>query len=181
MQTTIQFDPALLLRAQGIQVVFLDVDGVLTDGSLYYGETGETLKRFNTLDGHGLKLLQRAGVTPVVITGRDSKALRVRLQALGVEHAHYACEDKVAAAESSLAALGCNWSQAAAMGDDWPDLGLLRRSALACAPCNAHLEVRSIAHYVTQVHGGEGAVRELCDLLLVASGHYARLLQDHAQ
>ena len=98
----IQFAPDLLLRAQGIRVVFLDVDGVLTDGGLLFSESGETLKRFNTLDGHGLKLLQQAGITPVIITGRDSKPLRVRLQALGVAHAHFGTEDKRPAAEQTL-------------------------------------------------------------------------------
>ena len=78
----LQIDPELLLRAQGVRVAFFDVDGVLTDGGLYFSETGETLKRFNTLDGHGLKLLQKAGITPAVITGRDSAPLRVRLKAL---------------------------------------------------------------------------------------------------
>lgn len=172
----LQFDPALLLQAQGIKVVFFDVDGVLTDGGLLFSEDGEVLKRFNTLDGHGLKLLQQAGITPVVITGRDSKALRVRLAALGIEHAHFGTEDKRPAAEQTLAALGLDWNKAAAMGDDWPDIPMLRRCALACAPANAHIEVLACAHYVTHRHGGQGAVRELCDLLLVASGHYARLL-----
>lgn len=177
----IQFAPDLLLRAQGIQVVFLDVDGVLTDGGLLFSESGETLKRFNTLDGHGLKLLQKAGITPVIITGRDSQPLRVRLQALGVVHAHFGTEDKRPAAEQTLKTLGLDWAQAAAMGDDWPDLPVMRRAALACAPANAHVEVTGAAHYVTRTLGGHGAVRELCDLLLVASGRYAALLGTYTQ
>lgn len=176
MGPAIAFDPVLLLRAQGVRVLFLDVDGVLTDGGLLFSESGETLKRFNTLDGHGLKMLQKAGITPVVITGRDSKPLRVRLQALGITHAHFGTEDKAPAAEQSLRALGCTWEQAAAMGDDWPDLPMMCRAALACAPVNAQVEVRARAHFVTSSHGGQGAVREVCDLLLVASGHYADLL-----
>jgi len=100
------FDPALLLRAQGVRVAFFDVDGVLTDGGLLIGESGEALKRFNTLDGHGLKLLRRAGIEPAVITGRDSPPLRHRLQALGLIHVHYGTEDKQPAAEQTLAALG---------------------------------------------------------------------------
>lgn len=177
----IQFAPDLLLRAQSIQVVFLDVDGVLTDGGLLFSESGETLKRFNTLDGHGLKLLQKAGITPVIITGRDSPALRVRLTALGVEHAHFGTEDKRPAAEQTLKTLGLDWSQAAAMGDDWPDLPVMQRAALACAPANAHVEVLGIAQYTTRASGGHGAVRELCDLLLVASGRYADLLGAYTQ
>lgn len=177
----LNFDPAVLLRAQGIKVVFFDIDGVLTDGGLLFSEAGETLKRFNTLDGHGIKLLLQGGITPVVITGRDSKPLRVRLQALGVQHAYFGTEDKLSAAEQTLAALGMDWSQAAAMGDDWPDLPVLRRSAFACAPVNAHREVSAIAHYVTTARGGDGAAREFCDLLLVASGRYVDLLDQYTQ
>ena len=172
----LNFPPQLLLRAQPVRVVFFDIDGVLTDGSLWYSESGESLKRFNSLDGHGLKLLQRVGITPVVITGRDSAPLRLRLQALGITHAHFGTEDKRPAAEASLQALGLDWSQAAAMGDDWPDLPVLRRVALACAPANAHVEVRAVAHHVTAEAGGQGAARALCDLLLVAGGHYVTLL-----
>lgn len=180
LRPALQFEPELLLRAQGVKVAFFDVDGVLTDGGLYFSEHGETLKRFSTLDGHGLKLLARAGITPVVITGRDSLPLRRRLQALGITHVHYGTEDKRPAAEQTLQALGLDWSQAAAIGDDWPDLPVLRRCALAVAPAQAHAEVLACARYVTQRPGGEGAAREFCDLLLVACGHYARLLQDWA-
>ena len=177
----LNFLPELLLKAQGIRVVFFDVDGVLTDGGLHFTEAGETIKRFCSLDGHGLKLLQRAGITPAVITGRDSKPLRLRLAALGIEHVHYGTENKRPAAELTLSVLGLDWSQAAAMGDDWPDLAVMQRCALACAPQNAHLEVKAISHYVTQARGGDGAVRELCDLLLVASGKYAGLLEEYTQ
>ena len=99
------FPPAILQRAKDIRVLLLDVDGVLTDGGLYFTENGETSKRFNTLDGHGLKLLQRAGVEPVIITGRDSAALRVRLNALNIQHAHFGVEDKHSAALSALQSL----------------------------------------------------------------------------
>ena len=177
----LNFLPELLLKAQGIRVVFFDVDGVLTDGGLHFTEAGETIKRFCSLDGHGLKLLQRAGITPAVITGRDSKPLRLRLAALGIEHVHYGTENKRPAAELTLSVLGLDWSQAAAMGDDWPDLAVMQRCALACAPQNAHLEVKAISHYVAQARGGDGAVRELCDLLLVASGKYAGLLEEYTQ
>lgn len=175
----LQVDPELLLRAQNVRVAFFDVDGVLTDGGLYFSESGETLKRFNTLDGHGLKLLQKAGITPAVITGRDSAPLRVRLKALGVEHAVFGTEDKRPAAEKILDTLGLTWAQAAAMGDDWPDLPVMRRSAFACAPATAQIEVRHAAHFVTQARGGDGAARELCDLLLVATGRYATLLAEY--
>ena len=176
MTPALHFEPELLLRALDGRVVFFDVDGVLTDGGIYFSESGETLKRFNTLDGHGLKLLQKAGITPAVITGRDSAPLRVRLRALGIEHAVFGTEDKLPAAEKILAMLGLQWAQAAAMGDDWPDLPLLRRSAFACAPANAQSEVLAAAHYITPSRGGDGAARQLCDLLLVASGQYPALL-----
>jgi 3-deoxy-D-manno-octulosonate 8-phosphate phosphatase (KDO 8-P phosphatase) len=170
------FPPAILQRAQDIRVLLLDVDGVLTDGGLYFTENGETSKCFNTLDGHGLKLLQRAGVEPVIITGRDSAALRVRLNALNIQHAHFGVEDKHSAAQSALQSLGLSWAQTAAMGDDWPDLPMLLPSTLACAPPNAHREVLSRVHWVTQAPAGHGAVREVCDLLLQARGDYAALL-----
>jgi 3-deoxy-D-manno-octulosonate 8-phosphate phosphatase (KDO 8-P phosphatase) len=173
--------PDLLARAQRVKAVFLDVDGVLTDGGLLYSEAGETLKRFNTLDGHGLKMLQKAGITPVVITGRDSAPLRKRLEALGITHAHFGTEDKRPAAQATLTQLGLDWSQSAAMGDDWPDLPMMRHAALACAPANAHAEVLARAHFVTPRTGGQGAVRDLCDLLLTATGHYQALLASYTQ
>ena len=176
---SLQFAPELLLMAQGIKVAFFDVDGVLTDGGLYMSEHGETLKRFNTLDGHGLKLLQKAGITPAIITGRDSPALRNRLAALGIVHAHFGTEDKLPAAEATLKALGLDWHQSAAMGDDWPDLPVMQRAAFSCAPANAHAEVKAIASHITTERGGDGAARACCDVLLVASGLYATLLQGY--
>jgi 3-deoxy-D-manno-octulosonate 8-phosphate phosphatase (KDO 8-P phosphatase) len=180
MTPALNFPPELLLAAQGIRVAFFDIDGVLTDGGIYFSDEGETLKRFSILDGLGLKLLQRAGITPAVVTGRDSKPLRRRLEALGVTHVHYGTEDKAPAAEITLKALGLDWSAAAAIGDDWPDLPLLRRCAFAAAPANAHIEVRVVAQHVTRAMGGHGAAREFCDLLLVASGRYAQLLEAYA-
>lgn len=176
----LSFDPALLLRAQPVKVVFFDVDGVMTDGGLFITEAGETIKRFHALDGHGIKLLQRVGITPAVVTGRDSAPLRKRLAALGVTHVRYGTEDKRPAAESILADLGLTWSQAAAMGDDWPDAPVLRRVALACAPRSAHTEVLALAHYVPDVPAGQGAVRAMCDLLLVATGQYERLWREQS-
>ena len=172
----LSFPAETLLRAQGVRVAFFDVDGVLTDGSLYFSEAGETLKRFHTLDGHGLKLLQQAGIVVAVISGRDSPALRRRLDALGITHLRLGTEDKRPAAEALLGSLGLDWSQAAAIGDDWPDLPLLRRVAFAAAPPAAHAEVLACVQHVTRAGGGQGAAREFCDLLLQASGHYSALL-----
>ncbi len=175
----LRFAPELLLAAQGVRVAIFDVDGVLTDGRIYIGEQGEAFKAFSTLDGHGLKLLARGGIVPVVITGRDSPAVRRRVADLGIAHAAYGAADKLAAATPLLQSLGVEWNAVAAMGDDWPDLPLMTRAAFACAPAGAHAEVRAIAHHVTQAEGGHGAARECCDLLLTAAGCYAQLLQGH--
>ena len=187
MQPALSFDPQLLLRAQGpgfglglglgIRAAIFDVDGVLTDGRLYIGEHGETVKAFSTLDGHGLKLLKLVGIEPLVITGRDSPAVRRRVADLGLAHAVYGAHDKLAAAQGLLDALGLAWDSVAAIGDDWPDLPLLTRCGFACAPANAHAEVRAIAQHVTAAAGGHGAAREFCDLLLIAAGRYAGLLR----
>ena len=179
MAPSLNWPPDVLLKAQGIRVVFFDVDGVLTDGGLYFSAEGETLKRFHTLDGHGIKLLAQAGIVPAVISGRDSAPLRTRLTALGVTHLRLGTEDKLTAAEALLAELRLTWHQVAAMGDDWPDLPVMARAAFACAPPQAHAETLAVATYVTHARAGEGAARELCDLLLVASGQYRRLLEAH--
>ncbi|HEY9066750.1 MAG TPA: HAD hydrolase family protein [Burkholderiaceae bacterium] len=172
--------PELLLNAQGIRWVIFDVDGVLTDGRIYIGEHGEQFKAFSTLDGHGLKLLAKFGIVPAVITGRDSPAVRRRVADLGIAHAVYGAVDKLAAANALMSELHLGWDTLAVMGDDWPDLPLLQRAAFACAPANAHREVRAIADYVTEAHGGHGAARECCDLLLMAAGRYAEALRSHA-
>jgi 3-deoxy-D-manno-octulosonate 8-phosphate phosphatase (KDO 8-P phosphatase) len=161
-----------------MRAAIFDVDGVLTDGRIYIGEHGETVKAFATLDGHGLKLLKLAGIEPVVITGRDSPAVRRRMADLGLVHAAFGAQDKLAAAQGVLSTLALDWAQVAAIGDDWPDLPLLVRAGLACAPPHAHVEVRAVAHHVTAASGGHGAAREFCDLLLVAAGRYATLLAE---
>jgi 3-deoxy-D-manno-octulosonate 8-phosphate phosphatase (KDO 8-P phosphatase) len=176
----LQVEPEVLLRAQGgasgMRAAIFDVDGVLTDGRLFISEQGETLKAFHSQDGHGLKLLARGGILPIVITGRDSPAVRRRMADLGIVHASYGAEDKLAAAEHWFAQLGLAWDGVAAMGDDWPDLPLLERAAFSCAPANAHVEVLSAVHFVTRTEGGAGAAREFCDVLLMAAGRYAPLL-----
>jgi 3-deoxy-D-manno-octulosonate 8-phosphate phosphatase (KDO 8-P phosphatase) len=172
-----RFAPEALQRAQGIRLLILDVDGVLTDGGLYFSEQGESLKRFSVLDGQGIKLLQQAGVQLAIITGRDSAALRQRLSALSITHIAYGVHEKKIVADQLLQTLALSWSEVAVMGDDWPDLPLLHQAQLACAPANAHFENRALAHWVSNSSGGHGAVRELCDLILIAQGHYARLLQ----
>lgn len=169
----LHFSKPLLDKARGIRIFFLDVDGVMTDGGLYFTAEGEAVKKFNSLDGHGLKLLMRSGIVPVVITGRDSQALRRRISELSVEHAHYGVDNKLLMAESCLQSFGVDWSQVAAMGDDWPDLPVLLRSACAFAPAQAHAELLTRVDHVCSAAAGGGAVREACDLLLMANGYYA--------
>jgi 3-deoxy-D-manno-octulosonate 8-phosphate phosphatase (KDO 8-P phosphatase) len=176
----LSFPVELLLAARGagggIGAAIFDVDGVLTDGRVYIGADGETFKAFSTLDGQGLKLLAQAGIVPIVVTGRDSPGVRRRMADLGIDHVAYGAADKIAAAAALVERVGLGWDRVAAMGDDWPDLPILRRAAFACAPPHAHIEVRAIARHVTAAAAGHGAAREFCDLLLVASGRYAELL-----
>ena len=183
MKASLHFAPELLLLAQGtglgLKAAIFDVDGVLTDGSIYIGEQGESFKAFSSLDGPGLKLLIQGGITPIIITGRDSPAVRRRVADLGLQYAAYGARDKLAVAQPLLDQLGLQWAEVAVMGDDWPDLPLLTRAGFACAPAQAHAEVRAVAHYVTQAEGGRGAARECCDLLLQANGRYAQLLNGH--
>jgi 3-deoxy-D-manno-octulosonate 8-phosphate phosphatase (KDO 8-P phosphatase) len=179
LQPALNFAPELLLDAQGMRAAIFDVDGVLTDGRLYIGEHGELFKAFHVLDGHGLKLLAQGGIVPIVITGRDSSAVRRRIADLGIVHALYGVHDKLAAAETLLAQLNIAWGAVATLGDDWPDLPLMRHAAFACAPANAHVELKALARHVTARSGGHGAAREFCDLLLIAAGRYAALLNGH--
>jgi 3-deoxy-D-manno-octulosonate 8-phosphate phosphatase (KDO 8-P phosphatase) len=166
-------------KAANVKAFLLDVDGVLTDGGLYVGETAEAFKRFNTLDGHGLKLLQQAGIQPVIITGRDSAALRQRVSELGIALAYFGVENKRQAAQTCLQQLNLDWTQVAAMGDDWPDLPMLMPAAVSFAPPQAHPEVLKRVHHVCTAGAGHGAVRQACDLLLQASNHYQRLLNSY--
>lgn len=182
-QPALSFPPELLLKAQGaglgMKAAIFDVDGVLTDGRLYISELGESFKAFHVLDGHGLKLLARVGIEPIVVTGRDSPAVRKRIADLGLKRAYFGVSDKLVVADQICLELGIDWPELAVIGDDWPDLPLLARAGFACAPANAHAEARALAHHVTTARGGEGAAREFCDLLLMACGRYAELLQSH--
>ena len=176
----LSFPPEVLLKAQGagagIKAAIFDVDGVLTDGTIWITEAGETLKNFNVLDGQGLLMLRKGGIVPIVITGRDSAAVRRRVSDLGLAHAAFGASDKVAAANDILQALGVDWGDVAVIGDDWPDLPLFANAGFACAPANAHAEATGAAHYVTAREGGRGAAREFCDLLLMANGLYVPLM-----
>jgi 3-deoxy-D-manno-octulosonate 8-phosphate phosphatase (KDO 8-P phosphatase) len=183
MAPALTFAPELLLKAQGrglgLKAAIFDVDGVLTDGQLFIGEHGEAFKAFHALDGQGLKLLLQGGIVPIVVTGRDSPAVRRRVADLGLAHAQYGVSDKLPAATTLLQGLGIEWADTAVVGDDWPDLPLFAQAAFSCAPPGAHAEVRAAADHVTTARAGAGAVRECCDLLLTAAGVYATLLAGH--
>lgn len=157
-------------RAARIKLVIFDVDGTLTDGSLHYGAGGEEQKVFHVQDGYGMKQLQRAGLTLAIISGRQSAAVTRRMQDLGIEHVFQGDEHKLPIFERLLQRLGLEAAQAAHMGDDLPDLPLLQRVGLAVAPANALPAIKQVVHHVTVAHGGRGAVREFCDLILAAQG-----------
>lgn len=157
-------------RAARIRLVVFDVDGVFTDGRLYYGPGGEELKVFHVHDGQGLKRLLRAGVAVAVISGRDSAAVSRRMQDLGIAHVFQGDEDKLPIFERLLKKLAIKPEETACVGDDLPDLPLLKAAGLAVAVANALPSIRVQAHVVTQATGGMGAVREVCDLILAARG-----------
>jgi 3-deoxy-D-manno-octulosonate 8-phosphate phosphatase (KDO 8-P phosphatase) len=159
---------ALVARAARIRLVLLDVDGVLTDGRLYYGPEGEALKAFDVKDGHGIVLL-RDHAEFGVISGRPGKASERRLQELRVKHLVFGERDKLAG-YARLAHLGIPDEEVAYMGDDVNDIPLLRKVGLSACPADARPEVREIVDFVARSPGGRGAVRELCDLVLRAKG-----------
>lgn len=162
-------------KATRVRLMGFDVDGVLTDGRLYYGPEGDTLKAFHTLDGHGLKLLARAGIEPIVISGRTSAALARRCAELGLPLA-MGIEDKRSEMAARLAERGLGFEDAGYMGDDVVDLPLMLSCGFSAAPADAHELVKSRADWIASRPGGAGAVRELCDFLLRAQGRWDELL-----
>jgi 3-deoxy-D-manno-octulosonate 8-phosphate phosphatase (KDO 8-P phosphatase) len=159
----------LLARASRIRLLVLDVDGVLTDGRLYYDNQGNETKAFHVRDGYGIKAVMRAGCEVAIISGRRSVAVETRLKELGVQHAILGNEDKLPALKTLTDKLGIDDLQAVAcVGDDTPDLPLLEVAGFAVVPADAHPDVSAVAHWQTQTCGGRGAVREVCDLLLRA-------------
>jgi len=151
-----------------IQLLILDVDGVLTDGRLYFSAQGESLKAFHVRDGHGIKLLLAAGVTVAAVSGRRSGALAARMRELKVPHVVQDCSDKVAAMHRLTERLKIDPLNSACLVDDTPDLPLMSAVGMAGAVADAHPVVLSAAHWIAKARGGEGAVRELCDAVLRA-------------
>ncbi len=174
-----QIDNRLKHLAKKIKLLALDVDGVLTDGSVIYGNNGEELKTFNTLDGLGIRLLQQAGIEIAIITGRQSDMVQRRGSELGVTHILQKRNDKLNALEELCALLDISLDQTAYMGDDLPDLPAMKQASIGIAPNNAHADVASIALYRTTAIGGHGAVREACDMLLKARGSYDSIIEQY--
>jgi len=160
-------------RARGVRLAIFDVDGVLTDGTLWIGPQGEAFKAFNILDGHGLKMLQAAGVATAILSGRKSEAVARRAMELAIAHVVQGADDKLAAFEKLLGEAGVTPDACAFVGDDLPDLLVMQRCGFAVAVANAVDAVKRSAHYVTSASGGRGAVREFCELVLRARGQLA--------
>lgn len=163
-------------RAAAVRLMGFDIDGVMTDGSLYFTPGGEEIKVFSSLDGHGLKMLQMAGIEVAIISGRSSRALELRAGNLGIRELHMGVEDKRACLQSLLQARGLDAVQAGYMGDDVVDLPVLRACGFAATTGDGHDFVKRHVHYVSRKPGGRGAVREVCDYLLAARGKLDGLL-----
>ncbi len=163
-------------RALAVRMIVFDVDGVLTDGSLFYGDDGQEYKAFNSRDGHGIKMLNATGVAPGIITGRTSQVVLHRARNLGITQIFQGASDKLAAFEALLAATGLAPGQIAYMGDDVVDLPVLRRCGLAITVPDAPEEVKARCHLITLAGAGRGAAREACEFIMRAQGTWAAQL-----
>ncbi|HEY3063344.1 MAG TPA: HAD hydrolase family protein [Chloroflexota bacterium] len=155
-------------RARNVRLLCLDVDGVLTDAGMYYGPDGEVLKKFNTRDGHGLARVRDAGVAVAIVSREDSAIVHARAAKLRIDDVFSGVSDKRAVVDELCARHGLTLDQVAFVGDDLPDLAALECVGLACAVADAVEAVKAVAHYVTERRGGDGAVREVCELLIAA-------------
>lgn len=171
----------IFARAQEIKLLVLDIDGVLTDGRLYYSAEGELLKVFNSLDGHGLKMLQSTGVIVAIITGRNSPAMARRVNDLGIKHLYAGREDKLTALQELWTELGLSAAQTAYMGDDLPDLPAIRTCRLGTTVPNACTTLKLYAHWCSEREGGQGAVRELCELIMTSQDSFDRVLAPYLE
>jgi len=169
-------DTEVMQRAARVRLMIFDVDGVLTDGGLMFTGAGDTMKIFNSLDGHGAKLLREAGIDTAIITGRRSEIVAARAKELRITHLFQGFDNKRVAFAQLLADTGVAPDECGYMGDDWPDLAVMLQCGFAAAPANSHPDVLERAHWVSSRVGGHGAAREVCDLLLRAQGRYEALL-----
>ncbi|MGL5630961.1 MAG: KdsC family phosphatase [Azovibrio sp.] len=167
--------------AAQLKLMAFDIDGVMTDGSLYFTEEGKEFKAFNTLDGHGLRMLQKAGVVLAIITGRTSGAVAARAANLGISYLYQGVEDKKACLNGLLQKLQIPWEAAGYMGDDVVDLPIMQACGFCICPANSHNTVKQHAQVTTLACGGKGAVREACDLILAAQGREDIFLTPYLQ
>lgn len=172
-------NPQQLSIVKQLKLLILDVDGVLTDGRLFFDDSGREYKCFHARDGHGIKLLRLTGVEVAVISGRKSNTVTLRMQGLGVEHVYQGHENKRAAFAEILQILGLTPEQVAYIGDDILDLPVMRQVGFAVAVQDANFAVKRHAHWQTQTPGGLGAVREVCDLIMQAQGSFEGVLQTY--
>ena len=170
----------VLKRARAIKLLICDIDGVFSDGLIYMGNQGEELKTFNTKDGFGIKALMNAGVEVAVITGRSSKIVNDRMSSLGVKHIYQGMEDKVTGFSQLLNDLKLLPEQIAYIGDDYPDAPVMLKAGLAVSVADGHPYIKQIAHLVTTLNGGRGAVRELTDLLIMSQKGESYITQNVA-
>lgn len=171
-------DARLLEKARNVRLLALDVDGVLTDGSLYFDQNGNELKAFNTRDGLGIKALQRFGIRTAIITGRSSPVVEQRAKELSIDMVYQGQSDKNACLDRLLNETRLSEEEICYAGDDWVDLPVLGRVGLAVTVADADPLVKSRVHWVTERGGGQGAVREICNLILAAQGHDETLLRE---
>ena len=168
-------------KAKKLKLLILDVDGVLTDGKLFFDNDGNEYKSFHARDGHGIKLLRQTGVEVAVISGRKSNSVALRMKSLGIEHVYQGHENKLAAFNEVLQKLNITPDQAAHMGDDLLDLPLMTRVGLSIAVADANFAVFERADWCTHLPGGNGAVREACDFIMQAQGHFDDVLNAYLQ
>ena len=166
-------------RASTIRLLIMDVDGVLTDGRLWFTAKGEELKAFHARDGHGIKLLQRIGVETAVISGRRSQAVALRMESLGIRHVYQGYEEKLQPFEELMAKLEVSPGATCYVGDDLLDLPIIRRVGLAVGVADAHFGIRPHLHHMTRMQGGMGAVREVCDLILYAQDQLEGIVKSY--
>ena len=166
-------------KIKPLKLLILDVDGVLTDGRLFFDNNGTEYKSFHARDGHGIKLLRQTGVDVAIISGRKSQSVALRMQSLGVEHVYQGHENKRAAFAELLQTLQLQPEQVAMVGDDVLDLPILNQVGFAVAVQDANFAVKQYSHWCTQTPGGLGAVREVCDLIMQVQGSFDRMLQSY--
>ena len=176
---SVNISPELSAKIKALKLLILDVDGVLTDGRLFFDQNGVEYKSFHARDGHGMKLLKQSGVEIAVISGRKSNSVALRMQSLGIEHVYQGHENKRQAFQDVISRLSLTPDQVAYLGDDVIDLPIMTQVGFAVAVADANFAVKNHADWCTETQGGLGAVREVCDLILQVQGNFDAMLQNY--